>query len=97
MKCFSGVFHISLRRVHPHLGQTPIWATRRADACSLSRRYPRAYYLGDMFVPRNYQLRAERIRSRGALPGSTGFSPISGPSGGLAQMGVNPFYAATAD
>ena len=51
---------------------------------------PRADYLGDKFVPETYQLRAERTSSRGALPGSTGFSPMSGPFGGLAQMGVNP-------
>ena len=77
------------------MGQTPIWATRRADACSLPRRCPRADCLGDMFVPRNYHLRAELTSSRGALPGSTGFSPMSGPNGGLAQMGVNPSKASS--
>ena len=96
LHCFSGasagdrkqIYYTT--RVHLHLGQTPIWATRRADACRLARRYPRADCLGDMFVPRNYQLRAEWTSSRGALPGSTGFSPMSGPSGGLAGWGVNP-------
>ena len=50
---------------------------------------PRADCLGDKFAPGTYQLRAERTSSRGTLAGSTGFSPMgfspmSGPFGGLA-------------
>ena len=38
----------------------------------------------ELIVLGTYRLRAWRTSARGAFPGPTGFSPISGPFGGLA-------------